>query len=103
MLVSGLVVPFFVVRRSRAVSLRGKIMVFSSLLVRIVHGSTSVAASTPPVTGEEKNTRLNHISTTSTALSKCEQIKKNVSVIFRASPRSPDSSNSRANRDDTRY
>jgi hypothetical protein len=37
MLVSGLVVPFIVVRRSSAVSMRGQIVVFSSFLVRIFH------------------------------------------------------------------
>ena len=42
MLVSGLVVPFHVLRRSSAVSMRGQLVVFSSFLVRIFHGSTSV-------------------------------------------------------------
>jgi hypothetical protein len=55
MLVAGLVVPFFVVRRSSAVSMRGHIVMFSSFLVRILHGRTSVAASTAPET-RRKNT-----------------------------------------------
>jgi hypothetical protein len=36
--VSGLVLPFFVVRRCGAVSMRGKIVVFRGFLVRIFHG-----------------------------------------------------------------
>ena len=59
MLVSGLVVPFFVVRRSRAVSMRGKIVVFLSFLVRIVHGSTSIAASLRPQ--DEKEYRIQEV------------------------------------------
>jgi len=46
MLVSGLVFPFFVVRSRSAVSMRGKIVVFSSFLVRCVHLKSSIAAST---------------------------------------------------------
>ena len=41
MLVSSLMVPFFVVRRGSAVSMRGKIVAFSSLLVRFFHVKSS--------------------------------------------------------------
>jgi hypothetical protein len=53
MLVAGPVVPFFVVRRRSAVSMRGHIVIFSSFLVRIFHGRTSVAASTAHPTREK--------------------------------------------------
>jgi hypothetical protein len=53
MLVAGLVVTFFVVRRRRAVSMRRHIVIFSSFLVRIFHGRTSVAASTARQTREK--------------------------------------------------
>ena len=45
MFVSGLVIPFFVVRRSSFVRVRGKVVEFSSSLMGIFHGA-SVAAST---------------------------------------------------------
>ena len=71
MLVSGKVVPFFMVRRSHAVSLRGKIVVFSSFLVRIVHISTSVAT---PFCPRKTSTHNNDTSINSTALSKFETV-----------------------------
>jgi len=38
MFVSGLVLPFFVVRRGGTVRVRGKIVVFGGFPVRIFHG-----------------------------------------------------------------
>src|SRR5690242_9668525 len=90
MLVSRLVVPFFVVRRCCAVSVRGKIVVFSSFPMRIFHSNPSVAAShCSPETRRKSTTSPNHaeemLGSTihqqrQRAMSKCEQTTKNVSV-----------------------
>jgi hypothetical protein len=53
LLVAGLVFAFFVVRRRSAVSMRGHIVIFSSFLVQIFHGHTSVAAATARPTREK--------------------------------------------------
>jgi hypothetical protein len=93
MLAAGLVVPFFVVRHRGAVSMRGHIVIFSSFLVRVFHGRTSVAASTARQTGRgdtasptrEVMPRLNDTSTAAKAMSNVEQTAKNVSVKVTAS------------------
>jgi hypothetical protein len=83
MLVAGPVVPFFVVRRRSAVSMRGHIVIFSSFLVRIFP-VVPQSRHQPHIRRERRyylpntrsNARLNHTSTTAKAMSKFEQTTK---------------------------